>query len=901
MVGKTISHYQILDKLGEGGMGVVYKARDTHLDRFVAIKVLPPERVADPERKRRFVQEAKAASALNHPNIITIHDISSEGGHDFMVMEYVAGKTLAQLIGRKGLPIREALKCAVQTADALARAHTRGIIHRDLKPTNIMVAEDGLVKVLDFGLAKLTEPIEADELGPTRTMKAGEAPKTEEGTIVGTLAYMSPEQAEGKRLDARSDIFSFGAVLYEMVTGRRAFQKESKTSTLGAIIHKEPEPLGAEVPHDLEKVITRCLRKDPDKRFHHMVDVRVALAELKEESDSGKLTAVGAPAPARKTSRWLLVAVAAVVLLAATAWLLRWQKNGAVRPPTVVPLTAYRGTEQHPSFSPDGSQVAFSWDGENQANEDIYIKLIDSITPVRRTTHPAPDVSPAWSPDGRSIAFIRQLPAGRSAVVVIPAIGGPERILAEGVFPLFSGDWFKASQGLAWFPDSKWLVVPHRSKPGQLTALFLLSAETGELRRLTSPPDESNGDFTPAVSPDGRTLAFCRVASFYAGDLYLLSLSGDRTPVGNPKRRTFLSRWVDSPAWNPDGREIIFVAGTTASRSLWRVPALGTGEPQPLPFAREEAAQVAISRQGKRLAYTKMFADTNIWRLELPGPLNDPKAAVLPPAPFIASTRQELGPAYSPDGKRIAFASNVSGSPGIVECDADGSNAFELFSRAEVYSGTPRWSPDGRRLAFDSNMEGQFDIYLIRADGGRPMRVTTYTGTDNLPSWSRDGQWLYYQSSRNGQNQIWKVPVGEQGAAGEAIQLTRNGGNPAFESRDGFVYYQRSIASRGGTLQASLWKVPAGGGEAIRVLPDMVYRNLAGVDEGIYFMALPDEPREGHLIQFLSLRTGQVRTIGRISGISVNTGMTVSPDGRSLLYVRKDVRGSDLMLVENFR
>lgn len=236
MIGKTISHYNILEKLGEGGMGVVYKARDTHLDRFVAIKVLPAEKVADPERKERFVKEAKAASSLNHPNIITIYDIGRAEGVDFISMECVTGKTLDQLIPRHGMRLNEALKYAVQIADALARAHSAGIIHRDLKPGNIMVNEHGLVKVLDFGLAKLTEAPLSVEDDSTRTMQ----PTTAEGKIVGTIAYMSPEQAEGKRVDARSDIFSFGSVLYEMVTGKQAFHGDTKASTLAAILKDNP-------------------------------------------------------------------------------------------------------------------------------------------------------------------------------------------------------------------------------------------------------------------------------------------------------------------------------------------------------------------------------------------------------------------------------------------------------------------------------------------------------------------------------------------------------------------------------------------------------------------------------------------------------------------------------------
>ena len=323
MIGRTVSHYRIVEKLGEGGMGVVYKAHDTHLDRFAAIKVLPPEKVADPERKRRFIQEARAASALNHPNIVTIYDIDQQDGVDFLAMEYIQGKTLEQLIGRKGLKVTEALKYGVQITDALSRAHAAGIVHRDLKPGNVMVDEHGLVKVLDFGLAKLTEPAAPDEDELTRTLK----PTTEEGAIVGTVAYMSPEQAEAKRLDGRSDIFSFGAVLYEMIAGRRAFQRDSKTSTLAAILTQEPGALSADIPHDLEKVLKRCLRKDPQHRFQTMADLKVALEELKEESESGQLTAAQTPAVSRKWSvPWRGAGVIGAALIVLAAGVFVWQR-----------------------------------------------------------------------------------------------------------------------------------------------------------------------------------------------------------------------------------------------------------------------------------------------------------------------------------------------------------------------------------------------------------------------------------------------------------------------------------------------------------------------------------------------------------------------------------------------
>jgi len=280
MIGRTLGHYRIVEKLGEGGMGVVYKAQDQHLDRLVALKVLPPDKLTDRERRRRFTQEAKAASALNHPHIITIHDIASDGGIDYIAMEYVAGQTLGELIPRKGLRLNEALKIAVQMADALAKAHSAGIIHRDLTPGNVMATDEGQVKVLDFGLAKLTEAMALADDEPTQTAK----PTTDEGTIVGTVAYMSPEQAEGKKVDARSDIFSFGAVLHEVVTGCRAFQGETRASTLAAVLKDEPKPasqVAVGLPREVDRLIRRRLHKDPAHRVQHMDDLGVALEAVR--------------------------------------------------------------------------------------------------------------------------------------------------------------------------------------------------------------------------------------------------------------------------------------------------------------------------------------------------------------------------------------------------------------------------------------------------------------------------------------------------------------------------------------------------------------------------------------------------------------------------------------------
>ena len=304
MVGRQIQQYQLLEKLGAGGMGEIYKALDTRLNRTVAIKVLPSAKSGDPDRRRRFLQEAQAASGLNHPSIITIHDVISEGDTEFMVMEYVQGKTLNDLIPKGGLRVPLLIKYALQMADALSTAHAAGIVHRDLKPANAMVTESGLVKILDFGLAKLTDRGPVPDTGDDRTRTiANVAPMTVEGSILGTVSYMSPEQAQGKKVDTRSDIFSFGAVLYEMATGVRAFEGESSLSTLSAILRDEAKPMSTvapDVPPQLETVIQRCLRKNPDDRWQSMKDVQSALSALKRESDSGSLytTRVTAPGPA---------------------------------------------------------------------------------------------------------------------------------------------------------------------------------------------------------------------------------------------------------------------------------------------------------------------------------------------------------------------------------------------------------------------------------------------------------------------------------------------------------------------------------------------------------------------------------------------------------------------------
>lgn len=379
MVGQTLSHFEIIEKLGEGGMGVVYRAHDTRLNRPVAVKVLPGEKVADEDRRRRFAQEARSASALNHPGIVTIYEIAEHEGVALIAMELVHGRTLADAIGRRGLGLKTTIEYGIQIADALAGAHAAGLVHRDLKPANVMVTEQGRVKVLDFGIAKLVDPGPlGSDAAPTATRTAA---GTHSGAVIGTLAYMAPEQAEGKRVDARADIFSFGGLLYEMLTGGRAFGGDSPLSTLTAVLSKEPSPIpradqGA--PRELERIITRCLRKDRERRWQSMADVRVALQELKEDIGTAPARQPGR----RRTGTWAAAAATLLTLAAAAIGISVWRGRATVSRPSAapfnsVPLTTSSGREQQPSFSPDGSSVAFSWNGDTEDNWDIYVQLID--------------------------------------------------------------------------------------------------------------------------------------------------------------------------------------------------------------------------------------------------------------------------------------------------------------------------------------------------------------------------------------------------------------------------------------------------------------------------------------------------------------------------------------------
>jgi len=804
MIGKMLGHYQIVEEIGSGGMGIVYKARDLHLDRFVALKILLPGRAADQERKRRFVREAKICSALNHPNIIHIYDISAEAGVDLIAMEYVEGKTLDERIGRRGLSLKDTLKYAVQITDALAKAHSAGVIHRDLKPSNIMVNEDETVKVLDFGLAKLTEHIKYDESASTARASTGEKAITDKGTILGTVAYMSPEQMEGKTLDPRSDIFSFGAVLYEMITARRAFQGDSKISTLSAILSKEPPPISVEIPPDLERIVARCLRKDPARRFQSMADLKVALEELKEESDwqnradiNSASTSLKRVRPLRKAGILLVVLMAGIA--GVTWYFVRFRSSypGGVRSSEIAPggslklLVSSGGRASDPALSADGKMLAYV--DVAQGRVDLFSGRVAGGERIRLTDDNAEESLPSFSPDGERIAYTRLgSESGVSEIWAVPTLGGPSIHVMDNAF------------GAAWSPNGKRLAFVLR-RPGEGDAIAVSAADGTKLSTIM----KGDGDYpffrTLSWSPDGNYLAVTRSSGGIAGELWLVPLNG------SPPHRLLSDApgiFSNRPVFTPDGNGLVHESNRAGATNLWILP-LDKGQPVRLTSgpgpdmmpsvahdgsiafvnARRRTSLIihnpaagqtreilthssyiwapAFSPSGLDLAYSRAEQDGSwhIWIVPVRGGS---------PRQLTSGTLPEIYPRFTPDGASVIYHTWSSGPDRVWRVPRMGGPPVPLTPARDDDDQYADMSPDGKWIAFARTENKIARIYVAAVNSGEARRLTDFPST--LPRWSPDGHWIAFSQNRQFLDGI--SVIGADGA--RLRRLSETGGWPVW-------------------------------------------------------------------------------------------------------------------------
>ena len=598
---------------------------------------------------------------------------------------------------------------------------------------------------------------------------------------------------------------------------------------------------------------------------------RQTVSAVEEEAAGGSGSQAG-------RSRWIVRGAVSILLVVGLGFgLTRWvtSRHADFSPLDPVPLTSDLGSEIEPTFSPDGDQVAYAWDGPAQDNWDIYVKMVGSDSPLRLTKGPEPDFFPSWSPDGRLIAFRRYLPKlRRSQILVISPIGGQEKLISEDA---------NGGGPLAWSPDNRWIVTSSSEVLHGPVGLVAIDANTGESHRLTKPPKENWGDVDPVVAPDGTSLVFVRDLGS-TSELYRLRLNRDFQPDGQPEPLTAHHRWTGMPAFTANGKAVVYSSGIKDDiASLWVLPLVPGGQPRLLFRSTSSCYQPALSRRHNRLAFSvgRIFR-VDTWRLDITADFK-PEG---PPVRLISSTHTDYNAQYSPDGQRIVFHSTRSGASEIWASDADGSNAVRLTNFSAPITGSPRWSPDGQWIVFDSNKEGQFEVYRMRANGGTPERLTHDPATDGVPSYSRDGRFIYFMSSRSGSNQVWKMSADGRNPR----QITRHGGYLAFESYDGrWLFYSRADGD------SPLYRVPVDGGEETQVLPRVNEFGFCITPKGLLFST--GEGSGG--IEFLDLASGKIAPFFQPAQ-QMTVGLNLSPDQRHLLFPQRESSGSDLMLVENF-
>ncbi len=835
MIGHEIGPYRVISLLGAGGMGEVYRARDTRLGRDVAIKVLPEAFASDPDRLSRFEREARMLASLNHPHIASIYGFEESGGVRALVLELVEGQTVGELAGKEGIALRDALTIASQIAEALEAAHARGIIHRDLKPANVKVTPGGAVKVLDFGLAKAWTEESDQSLSQPPTVTATVA---HEGALLGTAAYMSPEQARGRAVDMRTDVWAFGCVLYEMLSGRRAFPGDTLSDTLASILEREPDwkALPSATPARIRDLLRRCLQKDADKRLRDLGDAR-------RDIDATLASPFKVPRAVFESLRWtasrtgVRLAVAAVVIAIVVALTYRMRDVPSPLPQLVNPVqvTSAIGVEDYPTMSPDGRTIAYE---SNQAGRwDIWLSQIGGGASVNRTdARRGHNRYPSWSPDGRQLAFWSDEEGG--GYYVMPTLGGAAARMASAPF----ADHLRSSA--EWSPDGSQLAfVNYKPVGGKFeAALDILTIATRDMKRVVIPgTQESRLDLS--WSHDGRFIAYLDIAQQPAetSQVMVLRLSnGAAAPVTDAQLNS------RSPRWSADDRSLFFVSNQASTWDLWRQPLdvdkrprggkerVTTGldmlhvafsqdgnrllyakgrwvsnafrvlirndrpatwaDVEQLTFDQAFIEFVNVSADGQWLAYSSdRMGNQDLWKMRLDGK----REAIR----LTTSAALEWDPNFSPDGKQLAFYSNRTGNREIWIMAADGGPARQLTdTRTSLNAGGP-WSPDGTEIAYRSERLGSSDVWVTSADGQRSRVIAGGPSADYGHAWSPDGKWMAFFSNRNGLLQLFKVPA----AGGEPERLNDGDTGAPVWSLDGKDIFYSGRRERAGDFWA--WSI----------------------------------------------------------------------------------------------
>ncbi|MGH9789752.1 MAG: protein kinase domain-containing protein [Candidatus Acidiferrales bacterium] len=790
MIGKSLHHYRVVERIGAGGMGEVYRATDTRLGRDVAIKTLPEGFARDPERLARFEREARVLAALSHPNIATIHGLEVFEGVRFLVMEYVPGLAL-----QGPLPIEEALGFCLQVSGALEAAHEKGIIHRDLKPANVKVTPDGKVKVLDFGLAKSVEaPVVDSSQTPTITAA------THGGAILGTAAYMSPEQARGRPLDRRTDIWSFGCVLFEALAGRRAFAGDTASDTIASILRTEPDwdALPAHTPARPRTLLRRCLQKDPMRRMRDIGDVRLEIEESLADLAKPAAGAVPTSAPTVRRSTFALALIALLILLGGAAagwWLAARQHFGeATRTVEVRRLTEFEGLERFPALSPDGRAVAFTADAGGK--HQIWVRLLGGGAPLQLTRDAADHFHPRWSPDSTTIIYlVHAAEAGAPGVLwEVSALGGSPRRIAEAIS---GGDISRDGRRIAFFRgDSSGIALTVTSRDGSNPQV---------VARLPATQSYS----IPRWSPDDQRIAY-QSGLIFNFDVYAVAVSG-----GEPQRITNDGAQVSGFTWLPDGSGIVYSSARDSTMlylptmNLWRQN-LDGGPAQQLTFGEspymqpdtDSRGQVVVSRQQRRF---------DIWRFPI---VNSPSENVRAGVPITRQTGQVQTPSPSPDDREIVYLSDSGGHGNLWITGADGSAPRQLTFEQDPNTGVgvPVWSPDGKYIAYVMRKPGLWNVdqWIIQPNGSNHRKVGVFGG---WAAWAPDST-LYFVEQAEGKNTIYKMrPDAEKATLVRDDQTF----SPA-PAADGTLYFTASLAAVNGAMDFEIRKARPEGGSATVVV-----------------------------------------------------------------------------------